>query len=335
MNALPYAHGGPVLHAVLRQQPSDFVVDEDLGFEPVGEGEHAWLVVRKQSNNTEWVARQLAHFADVAPMAVGYAGLKDRHAITTQVFTVHLPGRESPDWSAMNLDGVDVISETRHDRKLRRGALRGNRFQITLRDVRGERAAAEQRLQALAQRGAPNYFGEQRFGRDGDNLEKARAMFAGARMPRHLRSVLTSAARSYLFNELLAQRVKDASWDQLLEGEVLSLNASHSWFVDDGADHSQRLADGDIHPSGVLWGRGRLPSTGEVGQMEQAVAEAHSALCEGLERAGLKQDRRALRVCASELTWAWLDDDSLRVSFGLPAGCYATALLRELARWEG
>ncbi len=334
MNALPYAHGGPALRARLRQQASDFVVEENLGFEPAGHGEHVWLVVRKQSNNTEWLARQLARFAGVAPMAVGYAGLKDRHAITTQVFTVQMPGRDAPDWSQLGLDGVEVVAESRHDRKLRRGALRGNRFEITLRQVEGERAEAERRLQALLTHGVPNYFGEQRFGRDGDNLDKARAMFAGARVPRHLRSVLTSAARSHLFNAVLAQRVADGSWCQALDGEVYCLNASHSWFAADGEDQGARLAQGDVHPSGPLWGRGRLPSTGQAGQLEQSVAGADEALCEGLERAGLKQDRRPLRVKPDGLAWQWLDDDSLRVSFELPAGCYATTVLREVADWD-
>ncbi len=332
---MPFAHGGPALRAVLRQQPSDFIVDEDLGFEPAGHGEHVWLKLRKQSNNTEWLARQLARFAGVAPMTVGYAGLKDRHAVTTQVFTIQMPGLESPDWSQLGLDGVEVVEQNRHDRKLRRGALRGNRFQITLRQVQGDRELAEQRLQALASQGAPNYFGEQRFGRDGDNLEKARALFAGARMPRHLRSVLTSAARSYLFNQVLAQRVEALSWNQALPGEVFSLDASRSWFVADDDDQSARLAEGDVHPSGPLWGRGRLPSVDQAGSLEQAVADAEAELCAGLEKAGLKQDRRALRVMPAELTWEWLDDDSLRVSFALPAGCYATSLLREVAVWEG
>lgn len=335
MNALPYAHGGPVLRGVLRQQASDFVVDENLGFEPAGHGEHVWLVVRKQSNNTEWLARQLARFAGVAPMAVGYAGLKDRHAVTTQVFTVQMPGRDAPDWAQLGIDGVEVVAESRHDRKLRRGALRGNRFGITLRGVEGERAAAEQRLQSLLTHGVPNYFGEQRFGRDGDNLDKARAMFAGARVPRHLRSVLTSAARSHLFNAVLAQRVAGGNWCQALDGEVYCLDASHSWFVADGEDQSARLAQGDVHPSGPLWGRGALPSTGGAAQLEQRIADADKALCDGLERAGLKQDRRPLRVKPSGLAWQWLEDDSLRVSFELPAGCYATTLLREVAVWEG
>src|SRR5690606_10928498 len=141
MISLPHAHGGPPLQARLRASPEDFVVDELQDIVPDGTGEHAWLVVRKRGANTDWVAKGLARFAGVAPMDVSYAGVKDRHAVTTQVFTVYLPGRASPDWAQLGLDGVEVVEHSRHGRKLKRGALRGNRFRIVLREVRGERDA--------------------------------------------------------------------------------------------------------------------------------------------------------------------------------------------------
>jgi tRNA pseudouridine13 synthase len=172
---LPYAHGGPPVTGRIRVEPGDFRVDEELGFEPTGAGEHAFLLVEKIEANTEWVAKRLAGKAGVAPMNVGYAGLKDRHAITRQSFSVHLPGRPDPDWSALAIPGVRVLAASRHEKKLKRGAHRGNRFRIRVRDVDGDRGAVEQRLALIRERGVPNYFGEQRFGRDAGNIAQARA----------------------------------------------------------------------------------------------------------------------------------------------------------------
>ena len=256
--ALPYAHGVPPLTATLRREPGDFQVEELLGFEASGEGEHAFLLIEKSGANTEWVARRLADIAGVAPAAVGYAGLKDRHAVTRQAFTVQLPGRADPDWGSADIPGVRVLAASRHQRKLKRGAHRGNRFRIRLRDVHGEHAAVEAKLAAIHAQGVPNYFGEQRFGRDGGNLALAEALFAGKRMPRVQRGFALSAARSELFNAVLATRVADASWDRALDGEVFMLDGSHAIFGPEPSDDglAQRLAALDIHPTGPLWGGG-------------------------------------------------------------------------------
>lgn len=335
MTALPHAHGGPPLQARLRATPEDFVVDELQDIVPDGVGEHAWLVVRKRGANTDWVAKGLARFAGVAPMDVSYAGVKDRHAVTTQVFTVHLPGRASPDWSQLELDDVEVIEHSRHGRKLKRGALRGNRFRIVLREIRGERNAAESSLQAIAVRGVPNYFGEQRFGLGGANVERAERMFAGQRVDRNLRSMLLSAARSQLFNAVLAERVRRDCWDRGLPGEIWSLAGSRSWFGPEApsASLAERLSSGDIHPSGPLWGRGPLPCMDEALATESSVCAAFETLRLGLERAGLEQERRALRLMPRALSWTWIDADALQVEFELPPGAYATVVLREVADW--
>jgi tRNA pseudouridine13 synthase len=192
---LPRAHGAAPLTAELRRTPDDFRVDEILGYDAdgEGEGEHALLWVEKRDANTDWVARELARFAGVPPLNVGYAGLKDRHAVTRQAFTVQLAGKLDPDWSAFPHAEVKVLASTRHKRKLKRGALRGNRFVLVLRDVRGERTRAEEVLQAIATRGVPNYFGEQRFGHEGGNVAQARAMFTGRRVDRDKRSILLLA----------------------------------------------------------------------------------------------------------------------------------------------
>ena len=325
------ALGPDVLRATIRGVPEDFVVEEQLGFVATGAGEHLWLLVEKRGANTVWVAQQLARWAGVAEHAVGYAGLKDRHAVTRQTFTVHLPGRKSPDLEGLAIDGVRVLASDWHQRKLPRGALRGNRFVLNLRNVEGERQAIEDRLGRIVARGVPNGFGAQRFGREGGNLAAARAMFAGRRASRSQRSIYLSAVRSELFNRILAERVRQQAWDTALPGEVFMLDGSHSVFgpVPLDAELAQRLADSDIHPTAALWGAGELRSDAAVRAIEMAVAAAEPELVAGLVSAGLKQERRALRVPVRELQWHW-ESDALVLAFELPAGSYATAVLEAL-----
>lgn len=331
---LPYAYGNPPLTAVLRSTPDDFQVEEILGYEADGDGEHAFLWVEKRGANTDWVARELAKFAGVPPLDVGYAGLKDRHAVTRQSFSVQLAGKPHPDWTAFPHEDIKVLSVTRHKRKLKRGALRGNRFVLVLRQVEGDRAVADTILKQIAQRGVPNYFGEQRFGREGGNVAQARGMFAGRRVDRDKRHFLLSAARSHIFNAVLAARVERDAWDSPMEGEIWSLAGSRSWFGPEPFDAtlSQRLAEGDIHPSGPLWGRGDTPARDEVASLENAMAAENADLAEGLVVAKMDQERRALRMIPKNLAWRWLDDGALELSFELSAGAYATTVVRELAR---
>jgi tRNA pseudouridine13 synthase len=334
--ALPFAHGGPPLTGRLRAEPADFRVDEITGIEPGGSGEHAFLIVEKSGANTDWVARRLAAFAGVAPVAVGYAGLKDRHAVTTQAFTVQLPGRADPDWSALGIDGVRVVSAARHDRKLKRGVHRGNRFRIVVRDVEGSRDDADARLAAIAMRGVPNYFGEQRFGRDAANVDRARQLFAGLRMPREQAGFALSSARSFVFNAVLAARVDDASWDCALDGDVFMLAGSHSIFGPEPITDEivRRIVEFDIDPTGPMIGEGELRTTSDVRAIEQRIVDAHRDLVDGLARAGLAQQRRALRLRAQSFAYEWIGDGSLVVEFFLDAGAFATVVLRELCDYE-
>ena len=332
------AFGAAVLTARIRVSPEDFRVEELDGFEASGEGEHLLLSIEKRGMNTGFVARELARWAGVPEHAVGFAGQKDRHALTVQRFSVQLPGRQAPEIAALERDGLRVLAQARHRRKLSRGALAGNRFVLVLREVVGERDAIQARLVQIAARGVPNAFGEQRFGHGGGNVGKALAMFAqggrGARMGREQRSMLLSAARSALFNQVLAARVAAGNWDCAMEGEVWMLAGSRSVFGPEPWNEAlaQRLHDFDIHPSGPLWGRGVLRSQGACRELELAALDDAqcSALCDGLERAGLEQERRALRVLAEGLCWDWPDADSLRLSFALPPGSYATAVLAQL-----
>ncbi|MFQ5610281.1 MAG: tRNA pseudouridine(13) synthase TruD, partial [Woeseiaceae bacterium] len=216
--------------AIIRTQASDFIVDEVLGFSPDGEGEHDFLVIRKTGANTAWVARQLAHYAGIPARDVGYGGLKDRHAITTQAFTVRRPGRAAPDWSRFVASGVEIRAIARHGRKLRRGAHKGNRFRIRLRgkELEHHSKAISERIAVIRELGIPNYFGEQRFGHGGRNLELARSMFAGKRLKRDKRSIAISAARSYIFNRTLDARVRDGSWNSLRAGDLANLDGTGS-----------------------------------------------------------------------------------------------------------
>jgi tRNA pseudouridine13 synthase len=339
---LPRAFGAPVLSAIVRSTPEDFFVEEIPGFEPSGEGEHLLLTIEKRGLTTSAVAKRLAEWAKLPEMAIGYAGMKDRHAVTRQRFSVHLPKRAAPDVSVLNSDqaglvpgqAVRVLDAIWHNRKLPRGALAGNRFVLALREVRGEREVIEARLARIVAHGLPNWFGEQRFGREGGNVAAALAMFAGHRVRRDQRSILLSAARSELFNRALAARVRDASWETALAGEVWILAGSRSVFGPEPFDEilAQRLAAFDIHPSAPLWGEGALRSTDACAAVElSALADEDAlALRQGLEKAGLKQERRALRLIPQNLSWQWPEPSVLRLSFSLPPGSYATAVLQEL-----
>ena len=332
---LPRAHGDAVLSARMRSVPEDFQVEELPSFEPSGSGEHLLLTVEKRGMNTAYAARLLAEWAGVQEMAIGYAGLKDRHALTVQRFSVHLPRRVAPDIALLEREGeLRVLDHHWHLRKLPRGALAGNRFGLLLRDVQGAPDAIDKRLARIAEAGVPNYFGEQRFGREGDNIAQARSMFAGRRVRREQRGILLSAARSQLFNRVLAARVERGDWSRALPGEVWMLDGTRSVFGPQLLDETleARLQQMDIHPTGPLWGRGALRSADDVAGIENAALadEESLALKKGLERAGLSQERRALRVRPGGLEWTRPTPDTLALSFSLPAGSYATAVLAEL-----
>jgi tRNA pseudouridine13 synthase len=335
--SLPRAHGAPPGRARLRAAPEDFVVEEQLGFEAAGHGQHVLLHLRKRGVNTEWVARELARLAGVAPVAVGYSGLKDRDAVTSQWLSVDLAGRAEPDWSALAPGAVEVLAARRHDRKLRRGAHRANRFVLWLRDPVGDRPAVEARLARVGETGVPSYFGEQRFGRDGDNAEKALAMLRGSRRvrDRHERGIYLSAARAAMFNRVLAARVEDGTWDLALPGEVLMLDGRHSRFLaeDVTPEIARRVAGGELHPTGPLWGRGESAARLDARAREDAALAGCEDWLEALVAGGLEQDRRALRLLPRDLDWGWDEGGDLRLSFTLTAGAYATALLREVIEW--
>jgi tRNA pseudouridine13 synthase len=332
VTALPQAHGEPVLSARFRVEAEDFQVEEIDGFEPTGEGEHLLLTVLKRGMNTAFAAKRIARWAGIPEMGVGYAGMKDRHAVTRQRFSVHFPKRVAPGLEGLESDDLRVLASHWHNRKLPRGALKGNRFVLRLREVKGDPVAIADRLDAIARLGLPNYFGGQRFGRDGDNVASALRMFAGQRVAREQRSIYLSAARSELFNAVLAARIRDGRWASGAPGEVWMLEGTQSVFGPEAVTPAllERAQRQDIHATGPMWGLGELRSQDEVLAMELSATAPFEALRSGLEAAGLKQERRALRVRVQELSWLWPEPGQLQLSFALAPGAYATAVLDAL-----
>lgn len=327
----PRAWGDVPASASLKWVPEDFCVEECLELTPQGSGEHLWLWVQKRDRNTADVAREVARAAGVAPRAVSWSGLKDRRALTRQWLSVHLPRRE--DACGWRGEGWEVLSASRHGRKLRVGTHRENAFALRLRTVRGDREALAARLEVLAQRGVPNYFGEQRFGRDAGNIDAARAWLQAGRprLGRQRQSLYLSALRALLFNRVLAERVRSQTWCTLLPGDVLMLDGSRSVFAaDTDATLPQRLERGDVHVTGPLCGRpaGLLPEA-QARRLEECVLASEAELTEGLAAAGVDAARRSLRLLPRDLRAHWQGTD-LMLEFRLSAGCFATTVVREL-----
>lgn len=341
MSELPiwsFAYGQPECRARIRSVAEDFRVDEVLGFDADGEGEHLLLQVRKRGSNTAWVARELARIAGIKPRDVSYAGRKDRNAVTVQHFTLWLGKQPEPDWSAHVHPEYQVLSSVRHRRKLRLGTLKGNRFRLILRELSMPAADLEQHLLLIREQGVPNYFGSQRFGHGGGNIARALQFFADPRRirDRDMRSLLLSTARSLIFNAVLSERIVQGTWNRAIPGEVCMLEGSHSVFRSDPEDTglADRIASGDIHPTGPLWGVGDTLVSGEAAAIEARVAQEHAAFAQGLEASGLAAARRALRLPVTDLKWQSEDEHTLILEFFLPAGAYATTVLRELVTTE-
>jgi tRNA pseudouridine13 synthase len=328
----PRAYGAPPAAGILRAALEDFLVEEDLGFTPAGSGAHLLLRVRKRNANTQWVAGELARIAHCHPAAVGYAGLKDRRAIAIQWFSVPRAGA-AVDWPAAAGAEFQVLEAHPHTRKLPRGALAGNSFSVRIAAPGGEGAALAAliapRLAHIVRCGVPNYFGPQRFGRDGANLARIAPGSGAAR--RQERGFVISAARSVVFNAVLAERVRESSWDRVLPGDLANLDGRGSIFAADPADASlaARCERLQIHPTGPLWGRGQPASAGRVLELESAVAARFATECGLCSAAGLRQERRSLRLAVREARCE-AEPRALRVSFRLTRGAFATAVLREL-----
>lgn len=299
-DSLHYAFGSPLGQAQLKNEPSHFIVEELLHESLSGQGEHVYLYIFKENQNTDWVARKLSEITGVPLRDIGYAGLKDRHAQTRQWFSLKWPiKKEFPE-----LAHPDFIVEStqRHLRKLHRGAFLGNRFKIRLEGIDADADLIEQKLNHIKEHGVPNYFGTQRFGRDQGNLDKAAAWFESEYKPkgRHERSLLISAVRSFLFNLHLS-----------------NLLTEHEWPI----KHVTH---------GVLWGQQGKRVIHQSDMLAEKVSGQYTKLCIGLENLGVELDFRPISMQPVDMSWQLRSSCTLDVQFSLPPGSFATCVLREV-----
>jgi len=324
----------PKQTALLKAECADFVVKEQLGYDMSGDGEFVAVKVRKTDCNTLFVGEQLAKFAGISARNMSYAGLKDRKAVTEQWFSLQMPGQQTPDFSQFSLEGVEILDVTRHQRKIRIGSLQGNHFEILLRNAK-ETDELKVRLDFLAKNGFPNYFTEQRFGRDGNNLTQALRWANGEInvKDRNKRSFYLSAARSEIFNLIVSKRMELNLAQQILVGDVLQLNGSHSWFVvdesEDLAQLQQRLAQQDVLLTAPLIGEEEKSAV----DFENEIFAQHQALFALMRQERMKAARRPILMQPQQFQWQF-EPNGLRLQFALPAGSYATALIRELVNVE-
>lgn len=319
----------------IRRAPEDFEVDELPAYEPCGVGAHLFVRFTKRGLDTLVAVRELARRLGVPARDAGTAGLKDRHAVTTQWASFPLSERAPlPEPAALAGDGIDVLALARHGNKLKTGHLRGNRFSLLLRDVpTGEEGALVDALTRVGADGLPNRFGRQRFGRHGDNAARARAFVTGREPPPRdakVRRLLFSALQSELFHAVLDARVADDTWRRLLPGDLVGTTGGPKVFTCDDPDAlAGRLAAGEVWPTGPIFGAKMPWPTGRPAELERAAlatlpdGEAQlarwSALGEGA--------RRPLVLRPSELVACQVRQNCVRVAFVLPKGAYATSVL--------
>ncbi|GEA62462.1 tRNA pseudouridine(13) synthase TruD [Vibrio comitans] len=312
LSNLAYQHGKPTAKAKLKAQAEHFVVKEDLGFELLGSGEHLMLRVRKTGENTSFVANELAKFCGVKSKDVSWAGLKDRHAVTEQWLSVHLPKGDDLDFALFTKmhPSVEILEVTRHNKKLRPGDLKGNFFELTLSEVT-DVTAVEARLQAISESGVPNYFGAQRFGNNGNNLDEARRWGRDNVRTRNQnkRSLYLSTARSWIFNQIVSERLNKECFDSAIAGDVLS----------------EPL--GEI--TAALAGDNALPTSDAALEIEQAAVDAEPDLMALIRGNRMRHDRRAIKLLPEQLSWE-SSNDQVVVKFWLDSGCFATSIMREV-----
>lgn len=329
---LNYFYGKPTTHGLYKQQFEDFVVIEELGFEFTGEGEHVLVYLEKKDCNTVFVAEQLAKYVGISAKNVSYAGLKDRQAVTQQWFSLHMPGKETPDFSKFDLTGCRILQITRHNKKLKIGALKGNRFKIILRNLTDN---IEPKLNTIKQYGVPNYFGEQRFGRDQNNITQAKKWATGeiSVKDRKKRGFYLSAARSAIFNDIVSQRIKQNIQQTVLDGDILQLSKSNSWFLSKTDELSllqQRLQNGEINITAPMVGDSPLGTTSVALEFEKNCLKHWSCFEELFKKERMETIRRSILLRPEQLEWQWIGENDIEINFYLPSGCYATSVLREL-----
>lgn len=325
---LPYPYGSAAISGVIKSSAGDFQVVEELGFEPSGEGEHLLLQIEKKNLTTAELVTRLSSDYGLHPRRIGFSGLKDKNALTTQWLSLHLPGRVAPEMR-QHSEAYRVLRASRHRAKLRRGTHRTNLFRVRIRGVTDLPDITLRQLADLADHGMANYFGPQRFGRRGDNVEQALASLNRIRLKRQQKSLLLSALRSHLFNRVLAERIRTDFWRRPLDGDVFMLRGSRSIFSEPLDDELMRRFDTlDISSTASLYGSGRNLLGGEALEIERRVYEDNPEIVGCLDRQQASLQMRPLRVPVEQLEYR-LDSRSevLELRARLPAGSYLTSLL--------
>ncbi|QIA64254.1 tRNA pseudouridine(13) synthase TruD [Vibrio astriarenae] len=336
LSEFSYAFGKPSAKAKIKAQAADFVVIEDLGFELTGEGEHLMVRIQKTGENTAFVANELAKACGVASKAVSWAGLKDRHAVTEQWLSVHLPTGETPDFSAFlaQYPSIKILDITRHNKKLRPGDLIGNAFTLRLTEV-SDVTEVEARLEKVKQLGVPNYFGAQRFGREGNNLSEARRWGRDNVRTRNQnkRSLYLSAARSWIFNRIVSDRIEQGLFEQVIQGDVIAQQGVAGFSAPVVKEQIESLnsefSSGTISITAALAGDNALPTADAALAIEQPIVDQEADLMALIRGNRMRHERRSIALKPQDLSWE-VEGDSITLSFSLDAGSFATSIVREL-----
>jgi tRNA pseudouridine13 synthase len=338
----------PGLGGRIKVFPEDFDVEEIPAYQPSGSGDFLFLWIEKRDMGAEYLVRQIAKRLDISSGEVGTAGLKDRHAVARQMVSV--PGHVEERLSQLEGDGIRILKVSRHGNKLRPGHLHGNRFRVFVRELDASAsitAALPPLLERLRAHGLPNYYGPQRFGKDGETLQIGLALLrkeqpllasghkVNVRNP-FLKKLALSAAQSGLFNHYLGRRQADGCARQVLRGDVMAKVPFGGMFLaEDVKGEQQRLDVGEIVPAGPIFGRKTFPAAHDAALREQATLQAFGLAKENFSGFGklLQGTRRHNLVYVADLAAAQ-EPEGLRLTFTLPAGSYATVLLREIMKTE-
>ncbi len=325
---LVFPYGATSCGALIKSSPEDFEVEESLGFEPSGAGEHLFLWVEKRGLGTMELIERLAREYGLKPSLFGHSGLKDKHALTRQWLSLHLPGTASP-VNQTDGDGYRILRQLRHHKKLRPGSHRGNRFRVCLRQFDDFTDETRQQIESVSRNGFANYFGRQRFGSRQDNVRQALAQLGKRRLPRARKSLYLSSLRSHLFNQILAQRIRCGYWQKPLDGDVFMLRGSHSIFSETADEQLlERYRRMDISSCASLYGAGRNLMSAQALELERQQFEKHADIVECLDRHDSKLQMRPLRVGVDSFDYEYdAEKSTLRLELSLPTGSYVTSLL--------
>ncbi|MFM7150811.1 MAG: tRNA pseudouridine(13) synthase TruD [Gemmataceae bacterium] len=324
----------PGLSGRIKVHPEDFEVEEIPAYPPCGTGDHLFLWVEKRGMGAEFFHRRIAHCLEIPVGDVGVAGLKDRHAVTRQMVSV--PASCEARIPHLEAEGIRVLNSQRHQNKLKTGHLRGNRFNILIREVDPNSLSSLNSLvERLRSKGIPNFYGAQRFGRDGETLDLGLDLLRGGRGKRtnpFLRRLALSSIQSALFNHYIVQRFQDGKMFTVLAGDVMMKWPNGGMFVArDLAVEQARLDMREIIPGGPIFGPKMFPAEGEALLRECQLLQLHELQLESFAGQGkLMAGTRRYTVVYVDNLEARVEEHGVRVRFDLPSGCYATILLGEL-----